>query len=205
MRSCVSISVTALLLWPGGPAARVLPDGRSETGLSNENPWSVLWTNQSHESILKEQEAKMTTVSLVMALLALAVSVATLLWCQRVVRRVIGIEQGSLAGDERQRLLDAADRFASLQTQVDHLRDNLEDRLHRSDAVIGRVEGRLAEIEKSCGGLGPIARDLDGLKSFQNRVEQIHNRVLKAFNGDLAQIAGERDAVPGSISEPGNA
>jgi hypothetical protein len=90
-------------------------------------------------------------------------------------------------------------RMKSLESAVARLEqqsEQLESRLERIDGDTRKLDSRTAETEETCRRIGPIAQNLARLEQFKGQVEQIHSRVLQAFNGSLTQDAGSDKSAP---------
>jgi len=128
----------------------------------------------------------MTTVSIIMGLLALDVVVPTLVWCKKLNESVTRLGTDIRDADGRKRLAELANESQSLHTHVDRLRQSWQADTTKLESAIGQLESRIVELEQAHNSLGTVSKDLESLRDFRSRVEQIHAGIQKAFNGILA-------------------
>ena len=151
--------------------------------LPEDHPLYVLFRQDRPTESGENLEGRMTTVSIIMALLALGVVVPTLVWCKRLSERLTRLGTNISNADARERLTELANESQSLHARVDHLRQNWQADTTRLESAVRQVDSRIAELEKGYGSLGMVSKDLDNLRSFRDHVERIHAGIQKAFNG----------------------
>jgi chromosome segregation ATPase len=85
------------------------------------------------------------------------------------------------------RLEGRFEQFEQRVAQLENRSGQFESRFAQVDSDIAQLQSKAAEAEETCRNVGPIAQDLARLAKFKGQVEQIHSRVLQAFDGVLAQ------------------
>ncbi len=125
----------------------------------------------------------MTTVSIVMALMALGVAVPALVWCNRLNGSITRLIMNSSDADARKRLAELTNESQSLRAHVDRLRQSWQADTTRLESLARQLENRIVELEQAHSSLGTVSKDLESLREFRSRIEQIHAGIQKAFNG----------------------
>jgi cell division protein FtsB len=135
----------------------------------------------------------MTTVSVVMGLLALGVALSALVWCRKLSESLTRLIVDTSNAKEKRQLAELANESQLLRTHVDRLRQSWEADTARLDSLAQQLESKIAWSEQARDSLGSVSKDLENLRNFRTQVEQIHARIQKAFNDDLA---GTSSAMP---------
>jgi hypothetical protein len=174
-----------------------------EPTLSPDNPLSALFGPAPPPKPRANLEERMTTVAVLIGLLALGVVVPTLLWCQKLSESVTRLRASLPSADAGQRLAELAQESQSLQARVDHLRQYWQADADKLEAIVRRLESNVAELAQAYGNLDTVSKDLDNLRAFRSYVERVHAGIQKAFNGTLAGPLPA--AVPDQTSPPANA
>ena len=193
-------------------------------GLPRANPLSVPYRQDQPQQPGEDLERHMATVSILMALVALGVAVATLVWCQKLAQSVRGLPTNIVDADARERLAALANEFPSLHARVDHLRQCWQADTGKFESVMRQLEDRTAGLEQGSATVAAISKDLDGLKDFRREVEsvlqQLESKVigleqsysslgtlskdldsLRAFRDHVEQVhAGIQKAFNGSLA-----
>jgi methyl-accepting chemotaxis protein len=175
--------------------------GSAGAELEKDNPWAILFAEEPVETLWEKQEREMTTASLVMGIFALLAVVLALLLLQRVRKTVTLVGAGVLTREEKERLTAVREEMTLLQTRVDQLDDAFRAKLEELKATAQQLDRRLTQVEADCRGLGAMAQDLDDLKDFRERIEQVHARVQQAFNGTLSKTPPVRRVVRSNVLE----
>ena len=175
----------------------------AEPNVSRENPLSVLFGQETAARITENLETEMATASIIMGLLALLVSVSTLVWCHRIRTSVARLKKSTSQGDAEERLATLAREAESLNVRVDHLRQSWEADTGKLGAAVQQWEDRISGLEQG-------AHSLDSLRDAQNAFEsvfrQLESRIAGLEQGqqNLAAVArdleGLRDSQHGAES-----
>ncbi len=148
----------------------------------------------------------MATVSILVALAALGVAVATLLWCQKLAQSVTDLPTNIADADARERLAALARESPSLHARVDHLRQCWQADTGKFESIVQQLEERTAGLEQGSATLAAISRDLDGLRDFRREVEpalqQLESKVvgLQQSYSNLATVSKDLDSLRDSRS-----
>jgi chromosome segregation ATPase len=126
----------------------------------------------------------MATVSIIIALLALAVAVGTLAWCQRLHDSVARLRTIVAQADTQERLNALTSEFQSLHTRVEHLRQGWQADMGKLEAVVRQGEKRLVEFQQGHDRLNMMSSDLEGLQDFRRQVEP----VLRQWENRIAEL-----------------
>ena len=159
----------------------------SEPNVSRENPLSVLFGQDAAAQITKNLEAEMATASIIMGLLAVLVSVSTLVWCHRIRVSVARLKKSGPQADVEERLATLGREAESLNVRVDHLRQSWEADTGKLGAAVRQWEDRITWLEQSGHGL-------DSLRDAQNRVESTIQQWEERFAAQAKDLDSLRDA-----------
>lgn len=69
---------------------------------------------------------------------------------------------------------------------MDRLRQSWQADTLRLESAAGQLENRIVAMEQAHNSLGTVSKDLESLRDFRSRIEQIHAGIQKAFNGGWA-------------------
>lgn len=150
----------------------------------------------------------MTTVSILVALLALGVAVATLVWCQKLAQNVTRLPTNIADAEARERLAALAREFPSLHARVDHLRQCWQADTGKFESIVRQLESRIVGLEQGSSTFATVSTDLDALRDFRREVEsvlpQLESRIvaleqscssLPTVSKDLDSLRDSRSAV----------
>jgi chromosome segregation ATPase len=126
----------------------------------------------------------MATVSIIIALLALAVAVGTLAWCQRLHESVARLRTSVAQADVQERLSTLTSESQSLHARLDHLRQGWQADMGKLEALVRQWEKRLVEFQQGHDRLGVMSSDLDSLQEFRRQVEP----VLRQWENRIAEL-----------------
>jgi chromosome segregation ATPase len=116
----------------------------------------------------------MTTVPILMSMLAVGVAVFTLLWCQKLAESAARARTPSLAEAEvRKRLGELENESRSLHAELDHLRQSWQADTCKQQVVTEYLRSRVTELLQGLQGLATVSQDLDGLREFRSTVEAV--------------------------------
>jgi hypothetical protein len=162
----------------------------AEPNVSRENPLSVLFGQETAARITENLETEMATASIIMGLLALLVSVSTLVWCHRIRTSVARLKKSTSQGDAEERLATLAREAESLNVRVDHLRQSWEADTGKLGAAVQQWEDRISGLEQG-------AHSLDSLRDAQNAFEsvfrQLESRIAGLEEGHQSFAAAAKD------------
>jgi len=172
--------------------------------LPGENPLSVPYRQDQPLQPLEDLERHMTTVSILVALAALGVAVAALIWCQKLAESVTPLPTNTADADARERLTALANEFPSLHARVDHLRQCWQADTGKLESIVRQLEERTAGLEQGSAALAAISQDLDGLRDSRRNVEsvlpQLQTKIvgLEQSCSSFATISKDLDSLRGS-------
>ncbi len=176
------------------------------SGLPSESPLSVSYRQHQSLQPSEDLERHMATVSILVALLALGVAVATLVWCRKLAENVSRLPTNIADADARERLAALANELPSLHARVDHLRQCWQADTGKLESIVRQLEERTAGLEQGSATLAALAQDLDGLRSFRREAEsvlqQLESKVvgLEQSCGSLATVSKDLDGLKDSHS-----
>jgi predicted nucleic acid-binding Zn-ribbon protein len=185
---------------PRAAAASQGPD------LPQENPLSVLYRQDQSLQPSEDMERHMATVSILMALAALGVAVAALVWCQKLAENATRLPTNIADADARERLAALAGELPSLHARVDHLRQCWQADTGKLESIVRQLEERTAGLEQRFAALAGISENLDDLRGFRRDVEsalpQLESRivVLEQSCSGLATVPKDLDSLRDSCS-----
>ncbi|MCL5281142.1 MAG: hypothetical protein M1376_14675 [Planctomycetes bacterium] len=146
----------------------------------------------------------MATVSILMAMAALGVAVATLVWCQKLAERVTRLPTNIADADARERLAALANEFPSLHARVDHLRQCWQADTGKIESIVRQLEERTVGLEQASATFAALSQDLDGLRAFRREVksilQQLESKVvgLEQSCSSLATMSKDLDSLKDS-------
>ena len=147
----------------------------------------------------------MASVSLIVALMALAAAGGTLYRYRRMRGSLFRLEADLLSPEQKLQLFDGMAEIHALRAQLQQLRSGLNEDLQKLKLSAGQVDekaakieqqlgqlqlagnqldDRITNIEEACSGLGAMSTDLEELQGFKDHVEQLHSRLRQALSGD---------------------
>jgi len=156
--------------------------GTKGSSLPRDNPLFTPFRQDASAELRKDLETRMTTVSIIMGLMALGVTVFTLVRCEKLSENMTQLRTDVQDADGRKRLAELGSQVQSLQANVDRLRQAWQADTTKLESLARRLESRIVELEQAHNSLGTVSRDLESLRDFRSRVEQIHAVIQKAFN-----------------------
>lgn len=216
-RMLTALVLFLALTFGGRPAVRAA----GAPGPAEANPWSVLLEDGAAASVVPNAQTGTNLASIVLALVAAGAAAAALLWCREMTDRLTSVSVGILTAQEKQAVAEATAEYEGLSARLDelgHMVDarlgaietgvgkgghkvgQLESQLQRIDSDVRHLESRAVETERICRLVEAMAQDLARLRQFRSQVEQIHSRILKAFNGSLTQDGPNSRSGPENLS-----
>ena len=168
----------------------------------------------------------MNVAAIILALAAAGAAAAALYFSYKMSRQMARLGAGLLTQDEKQAVERATARHEGLEAALSGLESSVaqlqgrfeqfeqrvgqfenrsgqfESRFRQIESDIAQLQSRAAKAEETCRTVGPLAEDLARFAKFKGQVEQIHSRVLQAFDGVMAQSNRGEPVRPGSAHEP---